>query len=309
VKRVVPITGFGIFHFAGRLLLTIVTVFAFLCALVMLMKIHAMFLASQEPLSNHPLYVGNNIRPASSASVVHPFWPEFPRNSTEKLQSAVINGVQILTEEWESSAAASDILSFYHEQMIARGWQDVTEDAYGIQPESHEAANASQDERYVSNYRKIMDSKLVVTRGDWSMHLSAEPDKVDFRKTAVKIYAAETSSIMDFFAGMESALAKNPRQSDHPLDAVQQSGGERYHTTIVAKNETPAQAFQEALAKVGTQGWRPVMLLPKQQTQSGYFAWLVRGKDYAALSVKASPQGQGSSVTLTEVTPESGQNR
>ncbi len=303
MKRVAPITGLGVLNLAGRLLLTIIVIFAFLCALVMLVKIHAMFLASQAPLRNRPLIVGNNNRPAASASVVHPFWPEFPRNSAGKLQSAVINGVQILTEEWEAGASTSDILSYYREQMIARGWRDVTEEAYGLQPESHEAANTSQDERYVANYRKVMDANLVVTRGDWSMHLAAEPGKNDSRKTAVKIYAAATPSITGFFTEMKTALVASPRQPGQPLDAVQQSGSERYHTTIATKSETSTQAFQEALANLGAQGWHPVLFLPRQQTPNGYFAWLLRGKQYAALSVKSTPQGKSSSVTFTEVTP------
>ncbi len=308
MKRVVSITGLGILHFAGRLLLTIIAVFAFLCALVMLMKIHALFLASQEPLRNHPLYVGNNIRPAASTSVVHPFWPEFPRNSTEKLQSAVINGVQILTEEWESSAAASDILLYYREQMIARGWQDVTEETYSLQPELLGTTNGLQDERYIANFRTIMDSKLMLKRGQWSLHISTEPAK-GFGQITVKFYAAATPSIENFFMGMSSGLVPNKGADGKPIDVVQENGSDHYHTTIVTKSGTPTQAFQEALAKVGTQGWRPVLFLPKQQTQSGYFAWLVRGKDYAALSVRALPQGKSSSVTLTEVTPEAGQDK
>jgi hypothetical protein len=40
------------------------------------------------------------------------------------------------------------------------------------------------------------------------------------------------------------------------------------------------------------------------RTCADYFAWLVKGESYATLSVKALPQGQSSSVTLTEITPE-----
>jgi hypothetical protein len=84
---------------------------------------------------------------------------------------------------------------------------------------------------------------------------------------------------------------------------VQKNGSEHYHTTIAVKSETPAQAFQEALKNLAVQGWRPVMALPKGKQPSGYFAWLLRGTQYAALSVSVSPRGNSSSVTLTEVTP------
>ena len=294
----------GIFHYAGRLLLTVLTLFVFLWVLVFIVKIHAAFLASQAKLHNQSVYVGNNNPPAPSDSAVHPFWPEFPRSGAENAQSAVINGVQIITESWESSASALVILSYYREQMAARGWRDVTEETYGLKPESSEAANNTQDERYVSTYRKVMDANLVVTSGEWSMHISAEPDKINPREIAVKIFAAATPSMKDYVDGMASTFAKNSGQPNQPLDAVQQSGKERYHTTITAKNEPPMQAFQETLVNLKAQGWQPVMYLPKQQTRLGIFAWLLRGKQYAALSVSVLPRDGGSSVTFTEVTPE-----
>lgn len=72
-------------------------------------------------------------------------------------------------------------------------------------------------------------------------------------------------------------------------------------------NESADKAFAEKLKEVEAQGWRPVMFLPKEKTPNGFFAWLVRGRQYAGLSVNALPQGKGSSVTLTEVTSEAGQ--
>jgi hypothetical protein len=120
----------------------------------------------------------------------------------------------------------------------------------------------------------------------------------------VKFFAAATPSVENFFLGMSSGVVANKEGDGRPLDVRQENGSEHYHTTIAAKNETPAQAFQAALAKYGALGWRPVMMLPKEKTPSGYFAWLVRGKQYAALSVNISPQGKSSSVTFTEVTPD-----
>ena len=291
------------FNYAGKLLLTVIVVFIFLFTLQLVMKIHALFLASRSHTAPS-IYTGHPAPAVSHDSVKHPFWPEYPRNTPGNIQSAVINGVQILTEEWEAGASALEILAYYREQMIARGWRDVTVETYKLQPELLEVVNGSQDERHVNNYRNIMDSTLVLSDGEWSMHITAEPSKKDVQKTAVKIYAAATPSIKNCFAGLGAALVGNRGPADSPLVAEQQNGKEHYHTTIVAKNETPAQAFQEALAKVGAEGWQPVLFLPKSRTQSGFFAWLVKGRQYAALSVSLLPQSQGSSVTLTEVSPK-----
>jgi hypothetical protein len=268
------------------------------------MSIHANFLASLAQLRNQSVYVGNPSPQAASDPAIHPLWPEFPRNSKGTIHGIIMNGVQTITEEWDCNASASDVLSYYREQMTARGWRDATEETYNLQQELRAAANNRQNDLYADNYRNVMDSNLMFERGEWSLHIGVEPSmKVFGERTTVKFYAAATPSIKNIFAGMESPFEKHPGQPNQPLDAVQQSGGQTYHTTIVTKNKAPAQAFQEALENLGAQGWKPVVYLPKQSTRPGNFAWLVRGKEYAALSVKALPQGRTSSVTLTEVTP------
>lgn len=218
----------------------------------------------------------------------------------------------MLNEDWQTGASAVDIIAYYREQMAARGWRDVTEEAYRFQPEFRNlgtGGNSLHDGQYLGLYRSAMESTLIMNRGDWSMQVAAFPCKQEIGQTTVSICAAATPSLGNFFLQMASAVAGNQRQPGQPLDVLQQNGGERYHTTIAIKNEPPAQALEKALAAIGAKGWRPAMFLPKQQTQSGYFVWLVRGKDYAALSVRALPQGKSSSVTLTEVTPEAGQDK
>jgi hypothetical protein len=86
------------------------------------------------------------------------------------------------------------------------------------------------------------------------------------------------------------------------LDVVQKSANEDYHTTITTKDEPPKLAFQDALEEEVRKGWKPVLLQPEKQSSSGYFAWLMKGAQYSALSVELTRQGV-SSVTLVEVAP------
>ena len=297
-----------ILKYAGSLLLTSLVVFVLFCILSLLMKIHASFLTSQSQLHNTSIYVAPPSHPAVQDSYIHPFWPQFPRNTASIIHGEVINGVQILTEDWESSASASDIFYYYRQQMIARGWQDVTEKTFSLQPEQiyqEMGGNALQDEKYVAFYRNIMDSNLVLSHGKWTMHITTKPAKQKEGFIAVEVCAVATPSIKNFSESLAANFTRNVNegQINRPFDAVQHSGGQRYHTTIKTSSKAPALALQESLAKLGAQGWHPVMFLP-QQAQSGYFAWLVRGKEYAALSVNALPQGKSSSVTFTEVTPD-----
>jgi len=109
-------------------------------------------------------------------------------------------------------------------------------------------------------------------------------------------------SVVDFFHQMASPLMPNQGPSGKPMDVVQRSGNDLYHTTMTAENEPPAQAFQDAVTDLASKGWKPRAMLPKKQTPNGYFIWLTKGKQYAALSVTVMPDGK-SSVTITEVTP------
>jgi hypothetical protein len=235
------------------------------------------------------------------------FWPRFPAHTAPKLQDMVINGVELIAENWETTASSPEVLGYYRQQMLARGWGDVTEETLNLQSgirDQGEGENRLQDPRFLELYRGLMDSTLVMNRGSWTLRVTTEPGKNHLAQTKVTISAASTPSLLGYSEALKSALSggRNAGRTDKAVDVVEHIGKEHYHTTIVARSETPAQAFQEALVNLGTRGWRPVMFLPKQERGSGFFAWLVTGKQYAALSVSLS--AQGSSVTMTEVTPE-----
>jgi hypothetical protein len=307
VKRLLPFLNLGILDYAARLLVTLFAVFVLLQALLLVTKVHKLLLDSQNGLRNLPaMYVGKPAAATGGNSSVHPFWPNFPHSGAGNFQSAVINGVQTMKEQWQCNASSGEVLSYYRDQMTARGWQDATEKTYGGDPKMRELAaveNLPENQQVLNNYRDSLNSELVLKRDGWSLHISTVP-AVGPGEITVKLFAAATPSIENFFMGMSSGVVANKEGDGRPLDVKQENGSEHYHTTIAAKSETPAQAFQTALTKYSALGWRPVMMLPKERTPSGYFAWLVRGKQYAALSVNTSPHGQGASVTFTEVTPD-----
>ena len=261
---------------------------------------------SQTGLTGLPAHqVGNPTGSSLGNPSIHPFWPEFPHSDAGNLQSTVINGVQTITEEWQCNASPEEVLSYYRDQMTARGWQDATEKTYNSDSQLSGLGaleNLPEGQESLKKYRAAVNSNLMLTKDEWSLRISTEPAN-GLGQIAVKFCAAATPSMENFFMGMSSGLAANKGADGKPIDVVQENGSEHHHTTIVTKAETPAQAIQEALAKLVAQGWRPVMALPKEKTPSGYFIWLERGKQYAALSVNASPGGKSSSVTFTEVTP------
>jgi hypothetical protein len=241
-------------------------------------------------------------------------WPHFPGNTAPSEYGMTLNGVRIITESWGTGAAAQDVLAYYRDQMAARGWADVTEETFDLKPEAHDlgaGGEGLEDPQYLENYRRIMDSSLVLSRGNWTLQITVQPAGTVPGQNEVKLLAAETPSIRDFSMELAEAFDKPDESgaSGKPLDIVDQRGGERYHTSMTSVGEAPARAFQDALAGLGARGWQRVVLLNGLQARSGYFTWLVKGGDYASLSVRSLPDGESSSVSVTEVTADAGKRK
>jgi hypothetical protein len=256
-----------------------------------------------------PVSGGKKNMPDGAARNSAVFWPQYFGSARSFVQQGSINGVQMIGQTWETTAPAKDVIAYYREQMTARGWQDVTEETYKFQPESRYAGigkNSLQDQQYLRKYSETMDSDLVLRRGDWSIQVTTIRNEGKLAQTGVRIFSAATPSIEDFVATLTSDFASgsDSTQGGRPLEMEQESGGQHYHTTIASQNVTPFQAFREALANLGSQGWQSVMMLPPQKAQGGYFAWLGKGKQYAMLFVKSENDKRGASVMFTEVAPK-----
>jgi len=226
------------------------------------------------------------------------FWPQYLGSGRSSVHRAIINGVQIINQAWNTTSSCRDAIDFYRRQMTARGWQDVTEETLDFQPELR------PNEHSLSLYQQARDSNLILKRGGWSMQVTTFPNKQEDGQNTISVCAAATPSLREFVSQMAPSPGEDTTRGGMPLDVVQESTKDIYHITLTPRNEPAAQAFQETLAELGAKGWSPAMALPAEKAPSGYFAWLVRGNQYAALSVAASPQGGGSAVTLTEVTPK-----
>jgi len=293
---------------AGRVLLTLLALYVFGYLLVLLAGVHASFRKSQQARQNpSPVYLDNG---ASSVTPTQAevFWPEFPHTSPSGLTQSQINGVEVLTEDWECAATPTEVLGYYRQQMIARGWRDATEETFGLQPELRDS-QALQQEAYLQLYQKVMDSSLVLKRGQWSMQVLTERRKGTLSGTRVKIYAAATPAIKEFFASLVlgSPTSSNPDPGTRWIEATQFSGKDRYHTTIQTSPLDPTRALEETVAKFQADGWHPLMTPASSPSGQGYCLWLTKGNHYTVIMADRSASGQGSSVSVTEVTSNSGQ--
>jgi hypothetical protein len=300
VKRPVFSMGLGVLSFTAKLFISLVAVAGLLMAMNMVVKAHKLLLGAQQGITSQPPLSANKHSASTVAdSSVSPLWPELPHNGSPDFQTATINGVRVITEQWDCGNSPDEVLSYYRDQMTARGWQDTTEQAYSLQPELR--LNSLDDPKFIDDYRNTKDSNLMFSRADWTLHISTGPARRGFEQTTVKFYAARTPSILNLAQDTAAAVIKT-RVPQQPLDVVQKSANEDYHTIITTKDEPPGQAFEDALEEEARKGWKPVLFLPGKQRTSGYFAWLTKGQQYSALSVELTRQG-ASSVTLVEVAP------
>jgi len=236
-------------------------------------------------------------------------WPQFPIHGSIAAHELILSGTPVTIEEWEGSASPKSILDYYEIQMIARGWRDGMKEIRSLAEEA--AAQLNQDGESVTASQLLQgdqpneELRLELQRPGWSMSIAVEPSGKSINQSRVTIMAAPVPSLRDLSATL--AVASRPASfgnDNKPLDIVQKLNGEHYHTTIAFKRKDTDQAFKESIADLRSKGWQLMSLSPFRQGRSDLFAWLVKGNQYATLSVKALPQSQSVSETFTEVSPE-----
>jgi len=283
----------------SKVCLTILAVVVLLSSLKLAIVAHAFLATTQQ--TPPPLYIGSAPHPAESSDFVPVPWPEFPHGSPRRVRTSVINGVRTIIDSWSTGAEVSDVLAYFRDQMSARGWRDVTEETYSLQTESHRNLDDAAAERFATNYRKIMESTLVMSSGQWTMHIVAAPARQQIQNR-VEIYAVEASSMKEFSDSLQTSLSPNAAQ---PLEVLRRGNGQLYRTTVTSKDQPTTESFRQELGELEAQGWRSLILLPSQSRHPGEFAWLVKGEAYMALSVSPLGGQDRCSVMLTQVTPDS----
>jgi hypothetical protein len=246
---------------------------------------------------------GNSTEPRSDSVG---FLPRFPGASHVSGGTFAFNGVPCLLEEWSTSASGADVLGYCREQMLARGWEDITEETFNLNSEVLAAGDDTgmPSERLMAIYQAMNNSQLTLRRGYWTINLSVVEQGNRVGGTTVKLLAVNAPSFWSLSRHMSLEL-KGATEGGlfRDVNFVERNHGQKYHSVFVTKNTGEAQAFADVLTELGAKHWQAVAMTSRSQGDSAYVAWLVKGSAYAVLSVSSLPQG-GSSIALIEVTPE-----
>jgi hypothetical protein len=298
-------------HWVGlaiKIILTGVAVWMFSLLLQMMMLGSVL-----NPLAGDSRSPAKSAAPArKSPSLPAPdptFWPHPPGCFGRGVHQLTINGVDTVGEDWQTALPAADVIAFYKEQMLARGWRDVTEQNYQLQPESRNDSwdkNGVQNPDFVKRYSDMVDSSLVLNHNQWSVQIKAVSGGKGIHPTSVQMFAAATPALREFCMSIGAGAFRGDGVSPvkGAIDTVQESAGQVCHTTISIKQDEASEVFNRMLKEYHANNWRSMTLRADANGSSGYFAWLSRGQSYAGLAVKALPHGKTSTVTITEVSPK-----
>ena len=99
----------GALNYAGRVAFSLVVIAMLLAALNLVFVVHKRLLDTDAGLKNlPPLNVSRPANATAGNAAARPFWPEFPHDTVGNVQSSVLNGIQVITEEWDCGASADD---------------------------------------------------------------------------------------------------------------------------------------------------------------------------------------------------------
>ena len=201
--------------------------------------------------------IATSDRSSQGSLPVQRLWPLYPGARGHSVSEMTINGVRTQCEEWEVSAAPTQVLQYYRHQMLARGWEDVTGELFG--PGSA-TARPLDDSDAMRQYKQTLENSLTLRRGIWNLYIVVRDGSRPWKTTA-RLFAAETSD-------MNSLLTKMSHLSDgKSFVAEEKSGDFTYRTTLSQSTRFVRDALNERMKSLGVSRWQ-VLSSPQRPTKT-----------------------------------------
>jgi len=238
------------------------------------------------------------------------FFPRFPGCTVSQSRAMELNGVETISEEWETTASSAEILDFLKAQLGARGWVDTTEDSFGLSPElrgAGDGGNSLQDPKYLKIYAETIESCLVMQNGSWCMQATLQHGRTASGRIALVLFAAKTPSFSLFAEQLALSIAQpdEPGQKDGVMEVSERSGSNLFHTRVINSRNSPDSAMLEIAGMLADERWSSVFVSAKQDgAVESQYTLLRRGEQFAYLTVSPSENGRGSHAVFTEVSEE-----
>jgi hypothetical protein len=265
------------------------------------------FLESEEPSGYVPpggAGITDTDRRVSSPRVRMP-WTTYPGAKEVRRNETIFNGSPFLTERFEAAGTNSEILSYYRRTLRNRGWRDVTEEHFGIDPGFFEngAPVNLQNQEFLLRYEETVRSNLAMQLGEKLILVEVDMGSKSWKRRVSLSQQGRSRQT----ASLELAkrLRFRSRGRIEPYFRAQQHIGKDDHTTEFYHSRFSVNRLHRKLVRrMKSKGWEQEELPDKFEPEGidgMRVSFYVKKADYAILNVYPSPTGRGSAATLMKV--------
>jgi hypothetical protein len=232
--------------------------------------------------------------------------PRFPAYEKSAWHRTVVNGVTMHTGSMSVRGEPQDIVDYYIEHMSARGWHDVTEEFFNIDPYDESCSSSKiveQNPKAIARYEKLRSHEAVLRRGGKSIivHVTAREKK----SHTVDLTLAETPDLKRFWK----------RTTDVYDHAIQQKMTKKWMRVVdgcadcrggavanfMVSADSPATLSAQILARLEREGWsrNPLFSHLENVGTGGYL--LTRGPHMAMVSTTHDPRINRSTAIIIQM--------
>ena len=238
-------------------------------------------------------------------------WPKYPGAIRSISLPGAMNGVQLVTEEMRVRARPELALAYFRRSMQSRGWEDITEEYFGLRPDAVDCTGAYrnlQDERFIERYDTVMRTHACFRRhGESVMIRTSENDPPEDGRYRLSLSHLGTGSMLEFAQniGRRMAQAGTARRPVSVMKNEQYFGRDLYKNELISSALTMKSLGAKMKRRMRLGGWKEVPmdpeLAPAMAPGGPQITTFAKGERMAMVTVAPGPEGQGSSGMITEI--------
>ncbi|MDA0321698.1 MAG: hypothetical protein O2923_03140 [Verrucomicrobia bacterium] len=219
--------------------------------------------------------------------------PRYPAIERGGAKTVTLNGIPMSIAQFVVRAPSYEVINYYTQQMLARGWTDVTEERYRL---AHEHGDetvraAAYGTEAARRYEDVRDSRAIFRRGDESMHVTTT--RAGHGKHSVQVLRSDTPSLTRLMSeiGEREHAGAAGRAPERFLDVSEQTpGGTGARTALYSGSGSVTDLTRRVVRDMSRQGWRIQSSRDVERSANGQHVFLTRNGALAFLLTTKDPR-------------------